>query len=63
MYIRVTDNLERCLYEHKNKLVAGFTNKYNVSKLVYCEETPVRRKEKRAGCLCKSRTTVRDLHR
>ena len=39
MYVGVSNNLERRLYEHKNKLVKGFTEKYNVNKLVYFEET------------------------
>ena len=26
------------MYEHKNKLIKGFTSKYNINKLVYCEE-------------------------
>jgi len=39
MYLGVTNNLERRLYEHKNKLFKGFTEKYNVNKLVYFEET------------------------
>ena len=39
MYLGVTNNLERRLYEHKNKLIKGFTEKYNVNKLVYFEET------------------------
>ena len=39
IYIGVTNNLERRLYEHKNKLIDGFTKKYNIDKLVYFEET------------------------
>ncbi len=35
IYTGVTNNLERRLYEHKHKLVDGFTKKYNVNKLVY----------------------------
>lgn len=38
MYVGVTNNLERRVYEHKHKLVEGFTSKYNVNKLVYFEE-------------------------
>jgi len=33
MYLEVTNNLERRLYEHKNKLVKGFTEKYNVNRM------------------------------
>jgi putative endonuclease len=39
MYVGVTNNLERRVFEHKNKLVDGFTKRYNLSKLVYFEET------------------------
>ena len=39
LYIGVTDNLERRVYEHKNKLIEGFTKRYNITKLVYYEET------------------------
>jgi len=36
--IGVTNNIARRIYEHKNKLIDGFTKKYNVYKLVYLEE-------------------------
>ena len=39
LYIGVTNNLERRLYEHKNHFADGFTDKYNVTKLVYFEDT------------------------
>ncbi len=39
LYIGVTSNLPRRLYEHKSGLVEGFTKKYNVHKLVYFEST------------------------
>ncbi len=39
LYVGVTNDVERRIYEHKNKIVKGFTEKYNVDKLVYLEET------------------------
>ena len=39
MYIGMTNDLERRLYEHKTKLIKGFTEKYNIDKLVYFEQT------------------------
>ena len=39
LYIGVTGNLPRRLYEHRNHLVDGFSSKYNTEKLVYFEET------------------------
>jgi putative endonuclease len=39
MYVGFTSDLTRRVYEHQNKLVSGFTKKYNVNKLVYFEET------------------------
>ena len=37
LYIGVTNNLSRRLYEHQNHMVPGFTDRYNVCKLVYYE--------------------------
>jgi len=39
LYIGITNNLRRRIYEHKNNLIEGFTKKYFVHKLVYFEET------------------------
>ncbi|MEQ1706405.1 MAG: GIY-YIG nuclease family protein [Rickettsiales bacterium] len=39
LYTGMTNNLERRIYEHKNKLIKGFSEKYNLCKLVYFEET------------------------
>jgi putative endonuclease len=39
LYVGVTNDLVRRIYEHKNKLVKGFTSKYRVIKLVYYEMT------------------------
>ena len=39
IYIGVTGNLPRRLYEHRNHLVDGFSSKYNTDKLVYFEQT------------------------
>ena len=38
LYIGVTNNLERRFFEHKNKLIKGFSSKYNLDKLIYFEE-------------------------
>ena len=38
MYIGVTNNLQRRVYEHQEEKIEGFTKKYHVHKLVYFEE-------------------------
>ena len=37
LYVGVTNNLVRRIWEHKNKIHKGFTSKYNINKLVYYE--------------------------
>ena len=39
MYVGMTNDLRRRVYQHKRKLVPGFTQRYNVDKLVYYEST------------------------
>ena len=39
LYIGVTNNIEKRIYEHKNNLVKGYTSKYRVYHLVYFEQT------------------------
>jgi len=55
LYTGVTSDLIKRVYEHKAKLVSGFTKKYNVNKLVYYEvfndiyNAIVREKQIKAG--------------
>ena len=37
LYVGVTNNLERRMFEHKHKLVEGFTKKYGLNRLIYFE--------------------------
>ena len=39
LYIGITNDLQRRVYEHQHKLIPGFTSKYNVNRLVYFETT------------------------
>ena len=37
LYTGITSNLQKRIYEHKEKLIEGFTKKYHVTKLIYYE--------------------------
>jgi putative endonuclease len=37
LYTGMTNDLQRRIYQHKHKLIEGFTKKYNVTRLVYFE--------------------------
>ncbi len=39
LYVGMTNNLTRRIYEHKKELIEGFTKKYKLKKLVYFEIT------------------------
>jgi putative endonuclease len=38
LYVGMTSNLPKRIHQHKSKYFPGFTNKYNINKLVYYEE-------------------------
>lgn len=74
MYVGMTNDLPRRVHEHKTKAVKGFTEKYNVHKLVYFEETSdvhaaiarekeikKWRREKKNALVIQSNPTWRDL--
>lgn len=54
-YVGITSNLIKRIFEHKNKVIDGFTSKYNINKLVYyeiymdAEEAIKREKQIKAG--------------
>ena len=69
LYTGITNDLKRRVYEHKKKLVGGFTRKYNVSKLIYYEifEDPenaiLREKKIKAGPRQKKIDLVNGMNR
>jgi putative endonuclease len=40
LYVGVTTHLQKRIYEHKQKMVDGFSKRYNLTKLVFAEEHP-----------------------
>jgi putative endonuclease len=60
LYVGVTNNLQRRVYEHKNKMIRGFTSKYNITKVVFFEvfndiESAIRREKQIKGWLRKKK--------
>ena len=68
IYAGVTNNLQKQVYEHKQKLMDGFTKKYNVSKLVYFEEFDriddaiAREKQIKAGSRAKKPALIQTIN-
>ena len=69
LYTGITNDLKRRIYEHKEKLVDGFTKKYNITKLVYYEvfEDPenaiLREKQIKAGSRQKKIDLINSINR
>ena len=69
LYTGITNDLKRRVYEHKEKFVYGFTEKYNVSKLVYYEifEDPenaiLREKQIKAGSRQKKVDLIKNFNK
>ena len=69
LYTGVTNNLKRRVYEHKAKLVEGFTKKYNVNKLVFyeicadIEGTILREKQIKGGSRQKKNQLVNSMNK
>ena len=40
LYVGITNDLKRRIYEHRSKLIPGYTRQYGISRLVYFESTP-----------------------
>ena len=68
LYIGVTNNLKRRVYEHKNKLIDGFTKRYNITFLVYYEcfdniqEAILREKQLKGGSRQKKIDLINDFN-
>lgn len=68
LYVGTTNNLIRRVYEHKSKLIDGFTKKYNLTKLVYYEifKTPydaiTREKQIKGGSRKKKEDLINNIN-
>jgi putative endonuclease len=69
LYTGVTSNLKKRVYEHKEKLIEGFTKRYNVAKLVYYEtydevySAIAREKQIKAGSRQKKIALIESMNR
>jgi putative endonuclease len=68
LYTGVTNDLKRRVFEHKNKLVEGFTKKYNIDKLVFYEiyndinEAITREKQIKGGSRVKKIKLIEEMN-
>jgi len=68
LYVGVTNNLVKRIYEHKQKATSSFTSKYNVHKLIYFEtfndikEAIQREKQLKGGSRTKKLDLIRSMN-
>ncbi len=68
LYVGVTSDLIKRIYEHKNNITKGFTTKYNIKSLVYyeifdsIEDAITREKQLKAGSRLKKTTLIESLN-
>jgi len=68
IYTGVTSDLQKRIYQHKKKLIEGFTEKYNVDKLVYyevfddIENAIIREKQLKAGSRRKKISLIKSMN-
>jgi putative endonuclease len=63
LYMGMTNDLSRRMWEHKNKVVEGFTKQYNIDRLVYFEDTTdvksaIEREKQLKGWRCEKKITL-----
>jgi putative endonuclease len=69
LYTGITNNIRRRVYEHRQKLIKGFTKKYNIVKLVYyeafadCTSAIQREKQIKAGSRTKKEELINSINR
>jgi putative endonuclease len=68
LYTGITSDLKKRIYEHREKLVEGFTERYNITKLVYyeifrdAESAILREKQIKAGSRAKKIELINSLN-
>lgn len=68
LYVGVTSNIRKRIYEHKNELIDGFSKKYNLKKLVYyemfdnIENAIIREKQLKSGSRAKKIALIESVN-
>ena len=67
LYVGMTNDIRRRVWQHRHKLIEGFTKRYNITRLVYYEETPdvaaaIAREKQIKGWLRKKKIALIESH-